>query len=65
MSVLHNIRCLCKEKGITLAQLEKEVGYKSKAIFQINPNSSADKLNKIAKLLGTTVDALLEDKTND
>jgi len=62
MSLLNNIQCICQEKGIAISFVEKEAGYTPKAIYRITPNTSALKLCKVAKLLGTTVEELLEDE---
>lgn len=59
--MLHKIRELCREKGISLAELERETGLSEKSIFSWNEvMPSADKLARVAKVLGTTVEELLE-----
>ena len=60
--VLHNIKAKCKEKGISIAALEREVGVGEKSIFKWNETMpSADKLAAVAKVLGTTSEELLKE----
>ncbi len=60
MTGIEIIKNLCKERGISIARLEKELGYgngslaKSKAI-------KADRLKKIADYFGVSMELLLPD----
>lgn len=62
--MLHKIKALCKEKHISLAELSRELGISKKAIFNWGKDGkhipSAVTLYKTAKLLGTTVEELLD-----
>lgn len=59
--MLHKIRELSKVKGITLAELERQVGISNKGIFRWDEQEpSVYKVYKVAKILDTTVEELLE-----
>ena len=59
--MLHKIKELCKEKGISLADLERQVGLSPKTIFSWGKSiPSVDKVYKVAKVLGVTVEELIE-----
>lgn len=58
------IKALCKERGISISELEERTGLGKNTVYRwgtIMP--SADKLSRVAKALGvTTEDLLREDK---
>lgn len=64
----HKIKELCKLNGITIETLEKSAELSNKSIYRwgLKADSedyvmpSADKLARVAKILGTTVEELLE-----
>lgn len=57
------IRALAEEKGVSIYRLEKEAELSKSSICKWNDNiPSVDKIQKVAKLLGVTVDSLLEEK---
>ena len=57
--MLHKIKELCKEQGITLAELERRVGIASKSIFRWDERIPAvDKVIRVARILDTTVEEL-------
>jgi len=59
------INALAKEKGFSIYRLEKEAELSKGSICKWNENiPSVDKIQKVAKLLGVTVDSLLEDTQN-
>lgn len=62
----HKIKRLATEKGLTIAALEKAAALRPGTIFNWgeprNCMPAADKLYRVAKVLGTTVEALLEDE---
>ncbi|MDR7812038.1 MULTISPECIES: helix-turn-helix domain-containing protein [Lacrimispora] len=56
------IRALAEEKGISIYKLEKDAELSKGSICKWNENiPSVDKIQRVAKLLGVTVDSLLED----
>lgn len=58
------INALCKERGISISELEERTGLGKNTVYRwgtIMP--SADKLSRVAKALGVTTEELLrEDK---
>lgn len=55
------IKSLCKEQGKTVKQLEEEAGIKAGCIHKWNEAMPmASSLVAVAKVLGTTAEALLE-----
>ena len=59
--MLHNIKEKAREKGITLTDLEKQAGISSKGIYKWDrQDPSVSKVLKVAKILGTTVEELVE-----
>lgn len=57
--MVHNIRQKCKEKGITLAELERQVGVAPKGIYRWDTQDPAvHKVLKVARILDTTVEEL-------
>ena len=68
MGLYENVREAAKEKGYSINRLEKELGLARSYISKFkNITPSADKLQKIADVLGVSVDYLLtgEEKTDD
>ena len=59
MDTLEKIKNLCKQKGITVQQLEKDIGERPTAIAKISSNSKAEKLDKIAKYFDVTIEYLI------
>jgi len=56
------IKALAGKKGVSIYRLEKEAEFSKGSICKWNDNiPSVDKIQKVAKLLGVTVDSLLED----
>ena len=57
--LLENIIRICKEKNISIAKLERETGISNGTIGRWGVSSpSFDNVLKVAKYLGTTLDAL-------
>lgn len=64
--MLEKIKHLCKANGISIAELERIAGIPSKSIFGWEDHMpAADRLCKVAKILGTTVEDLIYDKTTE
>ncbi len=64
----NNIKKICKKKGITVRQLELQLGLASGTLSRINSTSpSINRVASIAKTLGVTIDELVygDDKAND
>ena len=58
--LLQNITRLCNEKGISIAKLERETGISNGTIGRWGTSSpTVENLQKVAKYLDTTIDALL------
>jgi len=61
MDLISRIKELCKERRITVAQLEQECGLGKKTIANWGKSSpSVDKLSKIADYFGVSIDFLLD-----
>lgn len=60
--LLENISRLCKEKGVSIARLERETGISNGTISRWGTSSpTVENVRKVAEYLGTTVDALISD----
>lgn len=60
--IYKNIAALCKEKGISIAKLERETGIGNGTISRWGISSpSVENVRKVAEYFGTTVDALISD----
>lgn len=60
--ILERIRALCKERGITIAELERNTNLGNGVIArwgEMNPR--VDKLKAVADFFGVPVDELLKD----
>lgn len=58
--VFKKIEELCRERGVSIARLEKEVGLANATVRRWATSSpSADNLKKVADYFGCTVDSLL------
>ena len=59
--LLHKIRGLCEAQGISIAELERKANINQRTIYKWDKViPAADKLARVAEILGTTVEALLE-----
>lgn len=63
METNERIKKLCKERGVTIQRLEIELGEKPSSIAKVSSNSKAEKLYKIARYFGVTVDFLITGET--
>lgn len=62
MSVYERIQALCKEKGIAVTALEKELGFGRGSIGKlknVSKNTSAGRMQKIADYFGVTPEYLI------
>lgn len=63
--ILSNIARLCKEKGISIARLERELGFGNATIRGWGVSSpSVDNLKKVANFFGVTIDSLIADPSD-
>lgn len=64
--LVENIRCLCRERGVSIQQLERELGFGNGTIRRWGENApSVDKVKAVADYFGVTVDELLTDHDTD
>lgn len=62
MSLIANIKLLCKSKGTSIPNLEKELGFGRGAIYNWDKNSpSIDKVQKVASYFEISVDRFLQE----
>lgn len=60
--MLHKIKELCREQGITVAELERLAEITPKTVTKWDETMpAADKLARVARVLHTTVEELLQD----
>ena len=65
MSTYETIKMLCKESGIAITALEKELGFGRGSIGKLrNSQTSAERLQKIADYFNVTVDYLVNGPDN-
>lgn len=62
METLDIIKQLCKEKGISIAQLESDLDYGNGSLAK-SKSMSADRMYKIAKYFGVSMEYLMTGKT--
>lgn len=61
MSRYEKIKVLCREKGITISFLERELGFARGSISKIDKNQpSADRLEKLASFFGVPMEYFSE-----
>lgn len=59
--MVHNIKEKCKQQGISLNELERRAGLRTQTIYKWDKNEpSVTKAYKVAKILNTTIEELLE-----
>lgn len=64
--LLDVIRARCKEKGITIAELERKANLKKGVIWRWNDmNPRLDNLLSVASALDVTVDELIQEIPHD
>ena len=63
MLVYTKIKQICDEKGVSVASVERDAGLTNGSISKWNNSKPiAESLHSVAKVLGTTVEDLLEEK---
>lgn len=63
METLDIIKQLCKDKGISVTQLENDLDYGNGSIAKSKGNMSAERMYKIAQYFGVSMEYLLTGKT--
>ena len=63
MEILDIIKQLCKERNISIAQLEQALDYGNGSIAKSKGNMSADRLFKIAQYFNVSMEYLMTGKT--
>lgn len=58
--MLENIQRLCEQRNVTIAQLERDLGFGRGSVYKWDKNSpSIDKVQKVAEYFGVSTDYLL------
>ena len=58
--ILEKINSLCKQKGISIAQLEREMGFANATIRRWDAvDPGVEKVEKVADYFGVTIDSLI------
>lgn len=65
MDLVERIKALCSERGITLNQMEKELGLKGTVARWQEHEPSVGKVRLVAQFFGMTVSELIEDQWNE
>jgi transcriptional regulator with XRE-family HTH domain len=61
MGLYNDIKEMCKQKGVTINKLEKDLGFARSSIIKFDTNSpSIEKISKIADYLKVSIDSLLQ-----
>lgn len=63
MEVLDIIKQLCKEKGVSIAQLESELDFGNGSIAKSKGNMSAERMYQVAKYFKVPMEYLMTGKT--
>ncbi|GMB00882.1 hypothetical protein [Pelosinus sp. IPA-1] len=60
MSIVENMQCACRKNGITIPEVEKELGFGKGSMYKWDKNLPAfDKIQKVANYLKVTTDYLV------
>lgn len=60
MLLYENVKLLCNEKGVSIAELERNLGFPRSSICKWNDNEPGiRKVQKVANYLGVTIETLL------
>ena len=61
--IYDNVKTICEERGISIAALEREIGFARSTIQKWNENEpGVRKVQKVADFLGVPMEELLEDE---
>lgn len=65
MSLIEDIKILCKKHNTSIPKLEKEFGFGNGAIYKWDVSRpTIDKAQKVAEYLDTTIDSLMRGRDN-
>ena len=65
MVIVERIKSLCAERGITLNQMEKELGLKGTVARWADHEPSVGKVQMVAQFFGMTVSELIQDQWSE
>lgn len=61
MPIYENVKAACKEKGISVMELEEALGFARSSIYKWNTNTpGVDKVKAVAEKLGKPIEYFLE-----
>lgn len=61
--MLEKIKELCKQRGVSVSQVEQELGFSNKAMYRWDEQTPGiDRVKKVADYFGVTVDYLISDE---
>ena len=64
--MLDKIKLLCKNRGISVTQLEQELGFGNKAIYKWDVQTpGVDRVSKVADYFGVSIDYLVSDEDEE
>lgn len=62
MSIYENVKFACKEKGISISELEAKLGFARSSIYKWNASiPGVDKVKAVADELGKPIEYFLEE----
>lgn len=63
MAIYDNVKNACKERGISVAELEETLGFARSSIYKWDKHCpSVEKLKKVADKLGVSIEYFLEEQ---
>ena len=65
MDLVERIKMLCADRGITLNQMEKALGFKGTVARWVDHEPSIGKVRMVAQYFGMTVSELIDDHWNE
>ena len=62
MSIYTNVKAACKEKGLSVTELEEKLGFARSSIYKWDKHiPSVEKIKSVAEALGKSVEYFLEE----
>ena len=63
LQIYDNVKEACKENGVTISELEEEIGFPRGSIYKWNKHlPNVEKLKSVSKRLGKPMEYFLEEK---